>query len=197
VLTGLMAVAVMLTSCVACTSDPPVATIGTGVVSKASPTAQMAGPWPAGLTPELQAAAVAALAAFDNYTRIVVATHQDPIGIGGDPSQPWEPEIRRYLADPAADSMITATESLANGPIHLVGPATFEGARVSAITSRAATVVVCIDIETVTAAGDGNEPVAVPVISTPRRVATFGLRPFIEKGWLVSDERVSEPPVPC
>ncbi len=197
VLTGLMAVAVMLTSCVACTSAAPVATTGSDAVSISSPAMEISGQLPAGVTPELEAAAVAALAAFENYSRIVVATQQSPIGIGGDPNQPWEPEIRTYVADPAADAMVERTASLANGGVHRVMPVTYDDARVTAVTLVSATVVVCADLGAATAADNHDEPVAIPVTDLPRRALTFGLRPFPEKGWLVDHDDQSEPPVPC
>ena len=72
VLTGPMTVAVILTSCVACAPISPVATIGSGggidCIAHGADRGALALP---GCTPEQQAAAVAALAAFDSY-----ATHR-------------------------------------------------------------------------------------------------------------------------
>ena len=195
VLIGLLAVAVVMTSCVACASNP-----AAGGVSSAAPVPSVIEPpgsWPAGLTPELQAAAVAVLAAFDNYSRVVIATQQSPTGIDGDPNQPWEPEIRKYLADPAADAVVEDTESLASGGVHVVMPMRYWDAPVTAVTANSATVVACVELGAVAAAGSHHRPVSIPVTDVPRQAATFGLRPYPEKGWLVDEENPSESPVPC
>ncbi len=185
VLIGLITVAVVLISCVACAPAPPVATTGSDAVSMASPAVEISGPWPAGLTPEQQKAAVAALAAFDSYVRIVSATQQSPIGIGGDPSQPWEPEIRKYVADPAADTMVEVTESLARGGVHVVIPRNYHDIQVIALTAHSATVAACLG------------PGGVTAVDVPKQAGIFRLRSFTEKGWLVDHDEQSEPPVPC
>ena len=127
------AVGVAFLVCAGCTSDPqagptttatgPSASVASessaGSASSASSVVETTGPWPPGSTPEQQAAATAAIAAFDNYVKVVIATQQDPAG------RDWEPEIRKYLADPAAANLVESTLSLAKGEVHVVDPASY------------------------------------------------------------------------
>jgi hypothetical protein len=194
---------VTVSVCAGCTSDPPAspsagattsaATTSAEPISSSNPVTPSAapsltssavestGPWPPGSTPEQQEAAKAAVAAFESYVTVVTAAQQDPAG------RDWEPEIRKYLEDPAAADLVASVGSLAAGGVRMVEPAVHENARVTVVDDQQATVVVCVDETAVTFVDRTGQPVELPA-ETPRGTVTATVRnEGADKGWFVSE----------
>ena len=73
-----------------------------------------ANPWPAGLKPDQQAMAQAALAAYHQAWTVTDQAYADP-------TRRWEPTIRQHIADPRALQVLKAIEGLAQKGFHATG----------------------------------------------------------------------------
>ena len=177
------------------TSASPVTPTSSAASSSSTAPATTANPWPADLTPDQQAMAQAALAAYHQAWTVVDQAYADP-------TQSWEPTIRQYIADPYALVVLKSLQGLASKQFHTVGSNKVD-AVVTAVEGSGdgakVTIEACVD----SSGGDlldvNGKSVKAPLPVGPRIKQSGNVYKYADKdgGWLLSEVNVPNPYEPC
>ena len=177
------------------TSASPVTPTSSAVSSSSTAPATAANPWPADLTPDQQAMAQAALAAYHQAWTVIDQAYSDP-------TQSWEPTIRQYIADPYALVVLKSLQGLASKQFHTVGSNKVD-AVVTAVEGSGdgakVTIEACVD----SSGGDlldvNGKSVKAPLPVGPRIKQSGNVYKYADKdgGWLLSEVNVPNPYEPC
>ena len=123
---------------------------------------------------------------------VVAAAQRDPNG------RDWEPEIQKYLTDPAAKEIQDAVESLVSERVHVVTPVTLISAHASVVEKNNVTIVACVDSSTLKLVDNGGIEVPLPATNAPRGTATVEVSNFGNDGdWLVYNIGAGKESLPC
>jgi len=177
------------------TSASPVTPTSSEASSSSTAPATAANPWPADLTPDQQAMAQAALAAYHQAWTVIDQAYSDP-------TQSWEPTIRQYIADPYALVVLKSLQGLASKQFHTVGSNKVD-AVVTAVEGSGdgakVTIEACVD----SSGGDlldvNGKSVKAPLPVGPRIKQSGNVYKYADKdgGWLLSEVNVPNPYEPC
>lgn len=117
-------------------------------------------------------------------------------------SRDWEPEVRRYMADPRALQVLNAIDGLVQDQVHTTGQTKISAA-VTSIEGTGSgakvTIAACVDSTGGDLLDASGHSVLVPLQSGPRTKQYANVFRYADSdgGWLLSQITVPQPYQPC